>query len=165
MIDLVYLFSIYSVLGWIVEVIFFYCKSGKIQKRGILYGAYCPLYGFSITVCTALTKNIINNLFFAFLICAFICTSFELITAILFDKILKHKMWDYTNMKYHLNGYICLSFSLIWGIVSLLCIKIINPILLEADNIKYIAGISIIIFMFIDLFSFIDKTKTHRNHF
>ncbi len=163
LLELTYLFCIYSVLGWIVEVVYFYYKTSKFHKRGILHGAYCPLYGFSLAFCTALTYDIIDNFFFSFLVCTMICTVFELITGIVFDRLLKRKMWDYTGMKFNLGGYICLSFALIWGITATICIRYLNPLLLMSSNptdiiMKSVFSTVLIIFMITDMFSFI-KTR------
>lgn len=163
MLNLTYLFCIYSVLGWIVEVIFFFAKTGRYHKRGILNGAYCPLYGFSMAVCTLLTFNILNNLFLTILLCAAVCTAFELITGIIFDKLLNRKMWDYTEQKFNLGGYICLGFTAIWGTVAAFCIRYLNPLLLLSDNandtaLKTVFCIALSAFMIADIFSFV-KTR------
>lgn len=163
MLELTYLFCIYSVLGWVVEVVYFFIKTKKFHKRGILRGAYCPLYGFSLACCTALTYDIINNLFFTFLVCTLICTAFELVTGIVFDKLLKRKMWDYSGLKYNFGGYICISFALVWGITAAICVKYLNPLLLMQTNaaetvLKSIFSAVIIVLMLTDMFSFI-KSK------
>ena len=155
MIDSVFLFCIYSFLGWVLEVVFFYAKTKKIQKRGILSGPYCPLYGFSIVVCTQVIKNI-NNLFLQFLICALICSAFEFITAIIFDKILKKPMWDYSGVRFNIKGYICLKYSVIWGVLAIVVIHLLNPVLLAENSIfssitKTVASIGIISFMATDI--------------
>lgn len=154
MIDIVFLFCIYSFLGWVLETVFFYIKTKKLQKRGILSGPYCPLYGFSIAVCSELIANT-DNLFLEFIICALVCTAFEFVTAIILDKILNKPMWDYSGVKYNLNGYICLKYSVIWGILALGSIHLLNPILLGDGSIffgitKTVASVGIISFMTID---------------
>ena len=155
MVNTVFLFCIYSFFGWVLEVIFFYIKTKKIQKRGILSGPYCPLYGFSIAVCTEIIENT-DNLFLQFLICALICTAFEFITAIIFDKILKKPMWDYSGVKFNINGYICLKYSVIWGILATISIHLLNPVLLQQNSVffditKTVASVGIISFMATDL--------------
>ncbi len=155
MLDIVFLFCVYSFFGWVVEVVFFYIKTKKIQKRGILSGPYCPLYGFSLAVCTEMMKNT-DNLFFEFIICALVCTAFELITAIIFDKMLFKPMWDYSGCKYNLHGYICLKYSIIWGVTALLCVHLLNPILLQSGSsffiiTKTVASVGIIYFMATDV--------------
>ncbi len=155
MIDTVFLFCIYSFLGWVLEVVFFYIKTKKIQKRGILSGPYCPLYGFSIAVCTELVTNT-DNLFFEFLICALICTAFEFVTAIIFDKILNKPMWDYSGVRFNIKGYICLKYSVIWGILAVGAIHLLNPVLLAEGSVfsaitKTVASVGIISFMTTDI--------------
>lgn len=137
MLNILFIFSLYSVLGWVLEVLYFFFKSGKYVKRGLLGGPYCPLYGFSIASCEVVSKHLNNNLFLMFIFFSIICTTYELATAILFDKILKIKMWDYSNEKTNLKGYICIKFSLIWGLLSIISVKILNPIFLsDSDKIS-----------------------------
>lgn len=137
MLNLLFIFSLYSVLGWVLEVLYFFFKSGKYVKRGLLDGPYCPLYGFSIASCEMVSKYLNNNLFLMFIVFSIICTGYEFITALFFDKILKVKMWDYSNVKTNLNGYICVKFSLIWGLLSIISVKILNPIFLsDSDKIS-----------------------------
>lgn len=161
MLNLTYLFCVYSILGWVIEVIFFYFKTRKFHNRGILRGTYCPLYGFSLVICTLLTVNIKTKYFVSFLICGVICTIFELITAIIFDKLLNVKLWDYNAMKFNFNGYICLLFSIIWGIIAVTCIHTLNPTLFIIDKeIKVIISVLTLLIMIADLFSHV---KTNKN--
>ena len=39
------IFIIYSMIGWIVEVINVYFYDRKFINRGFLMGPYCPIYG------------------------------------------------------------------------------------------------------------------------
>ena len=160
MINNAFIFCIYSFLGWVLEVAFFYIKTKKLQKRGILSGPYCPLYGFSIVLCTNLISSI-DNLFIEFIICSIICTAFEFITGVIFDKILNKPMWDYSGVKFNLGGYICLKYSVIWGVLAVLVIHFLNPILLTDSSVfstitKTISSVGIISFMATDLLA---KTK------
>ena len=160
LLNLTYLFCIYSILGWIVEVIFFYLKTGKYNKRGILNGAYCPLYGFSLAVCTVLTQSVRNNLFIMILICGTVCTVFELLTGVVFYKLLNHKMWDYTERPMNIGGYVCLSFTIIWGTAAAVCVKYLNPLILIGNSaadiaLKTVFCIALCAFMIADICSFI----------
>mgnify|MGYP002244541156 CR=1 FL=1 len=57
-----------------------------------------------------------------------IVTSFvEYITGRLMEKILHKKWWDYSDQKFHLDGYICLRVSALWGVCSVLMIYFLNP--------------------------------------
>ena len=37
------------------------------------------------------------------------------------------KWWDYSKMPFNLNGYVCLLFSLMWGLACLLIMDVIHP--------------------------------------
>ena len=68
-----------------------------------------------------------ENLIFLF-IGGMIVTSFvEYITGRLMEKILHKKWWDYSDQKFHLDGYICLRVSALWGVCSVLMIYFLNP--------------------------------------
>lgn len=54
--DLLFYFAIYSFAVWCGEVVFATVRHGKFVNRGMLHGAYCPIYGFGlITVIVCLT--------------------------------------------------------------------------------------------------------------
>ena len=46
--NVLWFFFLYSVLGWIVEVIYHVVACGKIVNRGFLNGPVCPIYGFGM---------------------------------------------------------------------------------------------------------------------
>ena len=43
------------------------------------------------------------------------------------EKLFHQRWWDYTNEPFNLGGYICLRFSLAWGLACLLVMEIIHP--------------------------------------
>ena len=40
------LFVIYSILGWVIEVVFKLFQYHRFVNRGFLIGPYCPIYGY-----------------------------------------------------------------------------------------------------------------------
>lgn len=51
------LFMIYSILGWIMEVICSLINLKKFVNRGFLIGPYCPIYGSGAILITLLLKR------------------------------------------------------------------------------------------------------------
>ena len=51
-----------------------------------------------------------------------IITVAELFTGIVVNELLHMEVWDYSDMKYNYRGQICLTFSAIWAMVSLVCV-------------------------------------------
>ena len=45
------------------------------------------------------------------------------------DKIFHHKWWDYTNQPLNIGGYVCLIFSLVWGVACVLIVRVIHPVI------------------------------------
>lgn len=53
------------------------------------------------------------------LLCALCITTVELVFGILFNLILRMRVWDYSKMPYNFLGQICLEFSVLWFLLSL----------------------------------------------
>lgn len=133
--DLLIYYIIYSFLGWCAEVCYAYKNQKKFVNRGFLHGPLCPIYGACILSVVIILSNINCNLF-AMLIIATIFTSFiEYFTGLILEKLFKTKYWDYTEDPFNLHGRICLHFSLMWGAVSLLIVKVIHPLMISAVTI------------------------------
>lgn len=68
------------------------------------------------------------NLFIKALVgCGFI-TTVEYIFGIIFNVVLKRKVWDYSKMPLNINGQICALYSFFWLILSFLFIPISDKI-------------------------------------
>lgn len=63
----------------------------------------------------------------AFIGCGFI-TAIELIFGIIFNVLLKRKVWDYSKMPLNIGGQICALYSFFWLILSFLFIPISDKI-------------------------------------
>lgn len=129
------MFTIYSFLGWCVEVSFAACKTGKFVNRGFLNGPVCPIYGFGATIVIVCLSPILDNIFILFIGSILLTSVLELITGFLLEKIFQQKWWDYSNAKFNIGGYICLRFSVIWGIACTFTLKIVQPLVYGIINI------------------------------
>ncbi|WP_352419159.1 hypothetical protein [Proteiniborus sp.] len=120
-------FIIYSFLGWLSEVGFAYWKEKRFVNRGFLAGPYCPIYGFGVLLVLLFLIPVSNNIIFLFFGALFVTSVLEYITGYLLEKIFHAKWWDYSNEPYNLSGYVCLSFSVIWGVVASIVVLFIHP--------------------------------------
>ena len=125
--DLCFFFVIYSIAGWIIEVIFHAVVKGVIVNRGFLNGPVCPVYGFGM-ISVILIYNLIgsDNTFVVFLEGVVFTTLIELIAGFILDKCFHARWWDYSKMPLNLNGYICAGFSLIWGLAVVFVVKLVH---------------------------------------
>lgn len=142
--DLFFIFIIYSFLGWLLEVITVIIKEGRFVNRGVTNGPLCTLYGIGAIIVTLINNNT-NSLFGIFIAGVIYGSSLELIAGKVLERVNKNKWWDYSNKKFNLDGYICLRYSILWGLLAVILIKICNPLfifLFESVNI-YLRGILI----------------------
>ena len=56
-----------------------------------------------------------------------ICSAVELLGGFLLDKIFYMRWWDYSDNPFNVGGYICLGFSIMWGLVVVFSVRMIHP--------------------------------------
>ena len=122
-------FLVYSFGGWVVEVIFHAVALGKVINRGFLNGPVCPVYGFGVLSVFALLNTIqgsgrqmSDGMIFVFGIV--LATAVELVAGWLLDVCFHARWWDYSDKPLNFHGYICLEFSLIWGLAIVMVVKV-----------------------------------------
>ncbi len=145
------LFLTYSCLGWIMEVIATYPDTKKFVNRGFLIGPYCPIYGYCSIAMILLLNNVKSNILL-FLLCIIVCSIGEYATSYIMEKMFHARWWDYTKHKFNLNGRICLSNCLAFGILGFLLIKFINPFFFEIYSSLTIKTINILFYTLITIF-------------
>lgn len=128
------LYFIYSTIGWILEVGLAFYEHKKFINRGFLIGPYCPIYGVGCLLLTILLSKYINEPGVIFALSIFICATLEYLTSYLMEKIFKLRWWDYSNMKFNINGRICLETLIPFGIIGVLVVKYISPFLINTIN-------------------------------
>ena len=125
--ELVLLFFVYGFLGWCTEVAFAAFKSGRFVNRGFLNGPICPIYGFGLIGVVLLLAPLKGNLWLLFVGSCVITTLIELVTGFLLEKLFHAKWWDYSGMPLNIGGYVCLLFSLIWGVACMAIVLWVHP--------------------------------------
>lgn len=130
--EIMWYFFIYAFLGWCTEVAFFAVKTGKFVNRGFLNGPVCPIYGFGLVIVILLLTPLSKNLLLLFAGSMVLTSALEFLTGWALEKIFHTRWWDYSNQRFNLKGYICLEFSLIWGLAATFVMKIIQPLIAGA---------------------------------
>lgn len=125
--ELILYFTIYSFLGWFLEVLYVSYQSKKLVNRGFLFGPFCPIYGFGVVSLIFFLQPISSHPLLFFVGAIIITSLIEYLTGFFLELIFKANWWDYSDEKYNLNGKICLKFSLYWGFLSLFLFYFIHP--------------------------------------
>lgn len=124
---LVLLFYFYAIGGWICEIIESLIENHKFINRGFLIGPLCPIYGFGGVLIHLTLSNYAKEPVILFFMSMIICSILEYFTSYIMEKIFKNRWWDYSHMKYNINGRICLEFAFLFGIGALIMFYGINP--------------------------------------
>lgn len=122
--EVLWYFVIYSIMGWVAEVMYQAVHRGEIINRGFLNGPVCPIYGFGAIFIFAaydFIEGMIGgniNIYTDFAIGVFLATLLELFAGWALFHLFHARWWDYSDRKFQFHGYICLEFSLIWGFTA-----------------------------------------------
>lgn len=127
-------FFVYAFIGWCTEVAYAALEEGKFVNRGFLFGPVCPIYGFGVNLVLLVINPFKDNLALLFLVSCLLTTSVELVGGFLMKKLFHQTWWDYSDKKFNLGGYICLSFSILWGLACVLVVDVVHPIINAAVN-------------------------------
>ncbi len=152
------LFIIYSIIGYIAELIYCSIESKKIVlNRGFLVGPYLPIYGICCILMTFFLEKYYNDLVALFVMSIVICSIIEFFTSYILEKIYKVRWWDYSNNKFNLEGRICLLNSCLFGLGGVVLINFINPTIYPilnklSHNALIIIGIILIVIFVTDLY-------------
>ncbi len=128
---LFFLYLSYSFLGWIAETVTATVKGKSFTNRGFASGPFCFVYGFAAVVLTIALTELRGNLVFLFVGSALLATAIEWNTAKLLEHLHSSKWWDYSGKRWNFDGYICLQYSLLWGILGSLAVLFGNGLLLR----------------------------------
>ena len=125
----VWIFIIYAFLGWCSEVAFAAVNKGKFVNRGFLNGPVCPIYGVGMLIVVLCLWNLRDRPLLLFLGSALLTTALEFVTGFVLERFFHDKWWDYSEQPLNIGGYVCVLFSLIWGVFCVLIVKIIHPLI------------------------------------
>ncbi|MDD2496287.1 MAG: hypothetical protein PHE29_13990 [Tissierellia bacterium] len=129
--DFIWLFFIYAFMGWCAEVIYAAVCTGIFVNRGFLNGPVCPVYGFGVLIVIYLLTPLKENLILLFIGSVILTSTLEWLTGCTLENIFHHKWWDYSDVPFNISGYICLKFSLMWGLACLLIMNVIHPVIYD----------------------------------
>ena len=128
LLQLLLLFALGSIAGWILEVIRRRFTQGKFVNPGYFKGPYLPLYGFGVLL-IYLISTLQISLIAKIILFAVLTTLLELVTGLIFIVHFKLKLWDYSDTRFNFKGIICLRNSIYWTLLSIFFYFFIYPIL------------------------------------
>lgn len=141
---LAYLFFIGSVIGWVLELLYrnLTQKHQKWVNPGFCTGPYLPIYGFGLCMLFllaslerySLIQNPIWNKICLFIAMSVGMTLIEYLAGLFCLKVLKVRLWDYSDLWGNVQGIICPLFSFFWTILGAIYYFLIHPYILGGLN-------------------------------
>ena len=122
------LMIIYSTAGWVGEMIYHSIVIKHLsEKRGFLNGFLCPIYGHGALLVLYVLNGGLKNPLLTFLAGMVLTTALEYFTSWMMEAIFHMRWWDYSHCKYQLNGRICLTNCIFFGLGCVLLCHVVNP--------------------------------------
>lgn len=124
---LVLYFLIYSCIGWLLETFYGFLVLGHFVKRGFLFGPICPIYGFGAIIFILIFDGLKGHNMKKFIISMIVFSIFEFSASWLLEMFFHLRWWDYSSAMFNLQGRICLSFSIVWGLSGVIFSNFLHP--------------------------------------
>ena len=162
-------FIIYSVVGYIIETIFGIITKGTWESRqSFLYGPFCAIYGLGAAIMIIFLHKYSKNYTRLFIGGFIVGSIVEYLVSWIGEILLGVKWWDYSNMPLNINGRICLTNLLFFGLMGLVMVYLVNPFLIDILNkidpilLKCVVSILLVLFI-IDFFVSFSVTSKIKN--
>lgn len=112
----VLLFFSLAFLGWLWEVMLYFCTEHAMINRGVYRGPYLPIYGVGGLLLYfffgSMKKKPIRVFFFS----AIVCSALEYLTSYFLELRFGIKWWDYRGHFLNISGRICLLGAVTFGL-------------------------------------------------
>jgi len=125
--DLALYFFMFGFCGWACECIYCSLDQKKLVNRGFLNGPICPVYSFGGLLVVYVLEPVQDNIVLLFLLGMVSTTALEYLTSLTLEKLFKTSWWDYSNFPLNIGGRVCLLFSLIFGALSVVAVRLLYP--------------------------------------
>ena len=131
--ELLWYFAIYSFLGFLLEVAFArLVRAEKRDRKCFWLLPLCPVYGFGALAILLLPRGVLRSVPLLVLLGGLAATGVEYLMAVFYEKALGVTFWDYSGLRFHLQGRVCLVFSLFWGVLAVALVRWVHPVVAAA---------------------------------
>lgn len=167
--QIIWYIIIFSIIGLIIETVFCYVTTGVIESRkGLIWGPFCPVYGVGATILIILLERYKDSYAKLFVYGSIIGNIIEYVLSYILEAMYGTRFWDYAFINWNLNGRICIKYSIFWGILAVLLIKIVQPIINKPINKipnkqRRIIDVTIVTLFLVDALATIWAVNTYQN--
>lgn len=161
-------FVFFSILGLIIETVYCYATMGILESRkGLVWGPFCPIYGVGASILIIVLSKYKNSYIKLFAYGAVLGDVIEYILSYCMEALYGSRFWEYSYVNLNLNGRICITYSIFWGILAVILIKIMKPLIDTIlnkikPNIKRVLEKTILAFLIIDVLATVWAVSTYE---
>lgn len=126
------IFALFSIIGWILELTYRSLVTKKLVNPGFMSGCVVPLYGMGAIIlnliCILISKANFNyKVLLMFIASIILLTLLEFICGFISLKYFHIRLWDYRKRMINYKGFVCLEFSIVWGLLGVLYYLTVYP--------------------------------------
>lgn len=137
--ELIWLFFVYSFLGWIFETVVAALKQKRFVNKGLVNLPFCVIYGGASVFITIFARELQG--IWLYIGSVVLITVFKWVAGHLIEKMYHEKWWDYSDRRWNIEGYVSLIDSALLGIPAVIMMKWGNVLLVNLfDMIPEIIG-------------------------
>lgn len=119
-------FYLYCFFGWVFESSYVSLKEHHLVNRGFLRIPMLPLYGTGAIMMLWVSIPVQDSLVLTWAAGVVGATVLEYVTGYAMERLFKVRYWDYSDQKWNIHGYICLSSSIAWGFLTIFMTHLIH---------------------------------------
>lgn len=124
----VFLFFLFSMVGWTMETTYRSLGEQKIINTGFLFGPMCPIYGTGALVFQVFLTPFSKYWWAVLLLGMVLADTVEYLTSFIMEKLFNARWWDYTEEFLNLHGRICLKHTCYWALASFIYVYFVSPV-------------------------------------
>ena len=118
----------YSMMGFVLEVVFARLTRQEKRDRKCFYLLpLCPVYGLGAAAILLLPQWVRENTGLLFLFGGMTATAVEDLVGFFDEKVLGVRFWNYSHLPGNVGGKVCLPFTVAWGLLALVLVRIVHP--------------------------------------
>jgi uncharacterized protein len=126
--NILFSFSFFSILGWVLEVTYRSVRDKRFVNPGLLNGPYLILYGTGALILMGAVSLFQESHLITKALAYFAATTgLELISGFIARYFFHVRLWDYSDQRFHYKGHISLKFSIYWILLAFAFEYLISP--------------------------------------
>lgn len=124
--QIVWYMIIFSILGLLTETVYGYATTGILESRkGLILGPFCPIYGVGSVIIILMLNKYKGQKLKLFVYGGILGDFVEYLLSYALEAIYGSRFWNYENFL-NINGRICLTYTIFWGILSIVLINVVK---------------------------------------